>query len=109
MPLSYLPGYPPEATTTQHAAPSKNSTSVSARRPSSTACITVKRSLFKSGRTTCVSGSPKRQLYSITFGPSGVSISPKYRQPRNGLPSAAIARMVGRKIVFMHSAAISFV
>ena len=40
-------------------------------------CITVKRSLSISGRTTCVSGSPKRQLYSMTFGPSFVSIKPK--------------------------------
>ena len=32
---------------------------------------------FKSGKTTWVSGSPKRQLYSITLGPLAVSIRPK--------------------------------
>ena len=41
------------------------------------ACITVSRSLSSRGSTTWVSGSPKRQLYSITFGPLGVSINPK--------------------------------
>ena len=39
---------------------------------------------------TCASGSPSRTLNSITFGPAGVSISPTYRKPRNGCPSAAM-------------------
>jgi hypothetical protein len=36
------------------------------------------KSLFSSGSTTWVSGSPKRQLYSMTLGPFSVSIRPKY-------------------------------
>ena len=32
-----------------------------------------------------------RQLYSMTLGPSGVSIRPKYRQPLKGQPSAFMA------------------
>lgn len=63
--------------TTQQAFPFENSTGVSESVPFDTACITVSRSLFSSGSTTCVSGSPKRQLYSMTFGPLSVSISPK--------------------------------
>ena len=39
------------------------------------------------GSTTCASGSPKRTLNSITFGPSAVSIRPQYRKPRYGVPS----------------------
>ena len=94
---------------TQQAAPSENLTSVSASVPLRQACMIVSRSLSSSGRTTCVSGSPKRQLYSMTFGPFGVSIRPKYRQPRNVRPSSFIARMVGRKIVSMHVRAMSSV
>ena len=45
------------------------------------------RSVRRRGITTSVSGSPNRQLYSSTFGPSGVSISPAYRSPRYGTPS----------------------
>ena len=71
------------------------------------ACMMVSRSLSSSGSTTCASGSPKRQLYSMTFGPSGVIISPKYRQPLNGQPSAAMAATVGLKIFSMHTAATS--
>ena len=62
---------------TQAAAPWDHATS---RPPSvsfSTACMTVRRSVFSRGSTTWVSGSPKRQLYSMTLGPWGVSISPK--------------------------------
>ena len=90
---------------TQAAESAENSTGQSARRPSVTACMTVSRSLFSRGRTTWVSGSPKRQLYSMTLGPSLVSIRPKYRQPRKGRPSAAMARTVGRKISSMQRAA----
>ena len=46
-------------------------------------------------------------LYSMTFGPAGVSIRPKYKQPLKGLPSCRIARMVGKKISSMQRAAIS--
>ena len=67
----------------------------------------VSRSLFSSGSTTCVSGSPKRQLYSITFGPLGVIIRPKYRQPVKVRPSAFMAAIVGRKISSMQRCASS--
>ncbi len=105
-PLSYFLGYPFEARTTQQAESVENSTGTSLSVPLVVACITVSRSDLRSGSTTCVSGSPKRQLYSTTFGPSFVSIRPKYRQPLKGRPSAFIARIVGRKIVCMHSSAI---
>jgi len=42
----------------------------------------------------------------MTFGPSGVSISPKYKQPLKGRPSAFMAATVGLKIVSMHTCAI---
>ncbi len=71
------------------------------------ASIISAKSVSSSGRTTCVSGSPKRQLYSTTFAPLDVSINPKYRQPLNGLPSALIALIVGMNIFSMHSVAIS--
>ena len=40
----------------------------------------------------------------MTFTPSAVIISPKYRQPLNALPSAAMAFIVGKKIVLSASA-----
>ena len=92
---------------TQAAAPSENFTSSSARVPLVQASMMCSRSPSSRGSTTWVSGSPKRQLYSMTLGPSGVSIRPKYRQPLKGQPSAFMAWMVGRKIFSMHSAAIS--
>ena len=92
---------------TQAAAPSRNLTSVSARAPPVQAVMTVSRSLSSRGSTTWASGSPKRQLYSITLGPSGVIISPKYRHPWKGQPSACMARMVGRKISSMQRRATS--
>ena len=45
--------------------------------------------------STCVSGSPKRALYSRTFGPASVSMTPMNSTPRNGRPSAASPRTVG--------------
>ena len=45
-----------------------------------------------------VSGSPKRVLYSRTFGPSAVSMRPMKRMPRNSMPSAAMASTDGRTI-----------
>ena len=50
---------------------------------------------FIRGRTTCVSGSPKRALYSSTFGPSLVNISPKKMIPWKVRPSERIASTVG--------------
>ena len=52
---------------------------------------TSARSLSSRGRINWHSGSPKRQLNSITFGPSCVSIRPAYRIPRYGWPSASHA------------------
>ena len=65
--------------------------------------------LSRRGRMACASGSPKRQLYSTTFGPSFVSMSPKYRQPLKGIPSLRIPFMVGSKMVFRHISAMSSV
>ena len=67
------------------------------------------RSLSSSGRTTCVSGSPKRALYSTTFGPSFVSIKPTYSTPLNVKPSEFIAFSVGIRISFSVRSAISSV
>ena len=67
------------------------------------------RSVLSIGRTTCVSGSPKRELYSTTFIPLFVRIRPKYRQPLNVLPSAFIAFIVGIIMVFITSSSSSLV
>ena len=45
-----------------------------------------------SGNTTCVSGSPNRQLNSMTLGPAAVSIIPAYSTPLYGRPSARAAK-----------------
>ncbi|SPQ26056.1 b2f4a9d5-c3f3-4041-b835-429105f02bbc [Thermothielavioides terrestris] len=51
------------------------------------------------GSTVCVSGSPKRTLYSSTLGvPSGAIIRPVKRQPRKGKPSLRMPSMVGWSI-----------
>jgi hypothetical protein len=55
------------------------------------------------------SGSPKRTLYSNSFGPSGVSITPAYSTPRNGVPRAFMPLTVGTMIFAMISAWISSV
>ena len=41
------------------------------------------------GSTACASGSPNRQLNSISRGPSAVSINPAYSTPTYGVPAAA--------------------
>ena len=51
--------------------------------------------------TTWHSGSPKRTLYSISFGPSSVIISPANRTPTKGAPSFAIPDTVGAMISSM--------
>ncbi len=91
---------------TQQAAPLRKVTETSESRSSAMASMMVKRSVSKSGSTTWASGSPKRQLYSMTLGPASVSMSPKYRQPLKGRPSTFMAAIVGKKISFMHCAAI---
>jgi hypothetical protein len=48
--------------------------STSSSFPLQHATMTAYKSVSKSGMTTCVSGSPNRQLNSSTFGPSGVSL-----------------------------------
>src|SRR4029450_2130666 len=45
--------------------------------------------------TDCVSGSPKRQLYSSTRAPSAVSISPANSVPTNGGPRRASSARIG--------------
>ena len=59
----------------------------------------VSRSPSTRGSTDCVSGSPKRQLYSSTRGPSGVSISPTKSDPTNGAPRRASSASTGRRHV----------
>src|SRR5699024_12802906 len=53
-----------------------------------TSTITCAKSLSKSGKTTCVSWSPKRVLNSMTLVPSAVCINPAYKIPVNGRPSS---------------------
>ena len=52
-------------------------------------------------------GSPKRTLYSISFGPSAVIISPANSTPVNGAPVSAMPRMVGSTISPMVRCAIT--
>jgi hypothetical protein len=62
--------------TTQHAARSSHSTSTWSSVPTAVASIRSIRSLLSRIISAWHSGSPNRQLYSSTFGPPGVSISP---------------------------------
>ena len=57
--------------------------------------------------STCVSGSPKRTLYSMSFGPSSVIMRPANSTPLNGVPRAAMAATVGRMISSMVRAIIA--
>ncbi|VWL93240.1 Uncharacterised protein [Collinsella intestinalis] len=84
--------------TTDTAHSSHHSSSTSSRRCSAQASITSTRSLFRRGISTSVSGSPKRALYSMTLGPSGVSMKPPYRQPRKSMPSRLAAAMVSSRM-----------
>ena len=69
--------------------------------PSRDAISAGTRSDISRSISTCVSGSPKRTLYSISFGPSGVIISPANSTPLYGAPIALMARKVGRMISSM--------
>ena len=53
------------------------------------------------------SGSPKRQLNSMTFGPSRVIIRPTKSTPVYGAPSLAIAAITGRTISAMTRSSIA--
>ena len=88
---------------TQQAAPPLKRTSTSERRSSSTARMMVKRSVSRSGSTTCVSGSPKRQLYSMTLGPSLVSMRPEVEAALEGAP-LGVHRLHRRQEDFPHAA-----
>ena len=66
---------------TRSGAPSSAPSAAAARRGARSSAII--------GITTCASGSPNRTLNSITFGPSQVSISPAYRNPRYSCPRRA--------------------
>ncbi len=50
------------------------------------------------------SGSPKRTLYSISFGPSGPTIRPAKSTPWNGVPRSAMPRTVGSMMRVMIAA-----
>mmetsp|Transcript_102719 Transcript_102719/g.296940 ORF Transcript_102719/g.296940 Transcript_102719/m.296940 type:complete len:233 (+) Transcript_102719:2170-2868(+) len=65
------------------------------------------KSQSNNGRTACVSGSPKRQLNSITIGPSSVIIRPANKQPTKGLPSALMPSIVGFRMVVLMRSSIS--
>mmetsp|Transcript_8397 Transcript_8397/g.21471 ORF Transcript_8397/g.21471 Transcript_8397/m.21471 type:complete len:371 (+) Transcript_8397:1101-2213(+) len=65
-----------------------------ARLPSAQPNAISKRSESSKGSSTCVSGSPKRQLYSRSMGPSLVSINPPYSTPTYLLSSFASASTV---------------
>src|SRR5205814_2265010 len=57
------------------------------------------RGVRRSARTAWVSGAPKRQLNSMTWGPVGVSARPAYRRPVKGTPRAAISSTTGWTMV----------
>ena len=69
-PLSYFPGYPPDAIMTVTATRSSNSIVAFLIFPSIVAIKAGNRSDFIRGKIACVSGSPKRQLNSSTRKPS---------------------------------------
>ena len=66
--------------------------------PVAAAASAARRSPSTSGSTDCVSGSPNRQLYSSTRGPSGVSMRPTNRVPTNGDPRLASSARTGRTV-----------
>ena len=74
-PVRGASGYPGAAATTHTAAASTNRGRVTSL-PAATSASRAARSPSKRGRTTWVSGSPKRTLNSSTFGPVAVSMSP---------------------------------
>ena len=79
---------PREASTTPTCGSGLNAIGAPSSAPSAAAARRGARSSAIIGITTCASGSPNRTLNSITFGPSQVSISPAYRNPRYSCPSA---------------------
>ena len=82
----------PTASTTPAATSLENRARAGSGAPVAAASSSADSGSSRSGSTTCASGSPKRQLNSITFGPIGRSASTRSRgSPRNGVPSAAIA------------------
>ncbi len=67
-------------------------------RPSTPRASCASRSSSRRGRITCVSGSPKRTLYSMSFGPSGRQHQPAKSTPLKGRALASMARIVGAMI-----------
>ena len=62
------------------------------------------KSVSSSGRTACASGSPKRQLYSITFGPFLRQHQAKIKTAgKTAVLPRSWSRIVGRKISSMHA------
>ncbi len=66
--------------------------------PSQEASSAGTRSDISRSISTWHSGSPKRTLYSISFGPAAVIIRPAKSTPLNGAPIAFMARTVGSTI-----------
>ncbi len=77
--------------------------------PSAATTKAGRKSERRRGSIACVSGSPKRALNSITFGPSTVIISPAKSVPLKGLPSSFMASTMGRTIVDITVSVISSV
>ncbi len=95
-PVSYFPGYPPEAITTVTAGRLSHSIVARSRWPSMVASSSGTRSDFSRGRIACVSGSPNRQLNSNTRGPSAVTIRPGKSRPRKITPLSRKPSSSGR-------------
>ena len=69
-----------------------------ASRPVAHACSNVPTRYGIRGNSTSVSGSPKRQLNSSTFGPSSVSIIPAKSTPRYGRSSSTTGAITVSRI-----------
>src|SRR5436305_418140 len=96
-PVRGVPGYPAAATTTVTADPARQTSGgCSASRPVAAAYSSPASGVFSNASTAWVSGSPKRQLNSITFGPSAVRTRPTYSSPAKGVPSRRSSPSVGR-------------
>src|SRR2546428_11264918 len=94
-PVGYRPGYPPETRFTQTAGSGFQATRAGSGAPFAAASSNGTMSSSSRVMMTWHSGSPQRQLYSRTFGPSAVSMRPTKSTPRYGVPSRASAGIVG--------------
>src|SRR6202165_2064575 len=89
------PGYPAAAATTPSAYCGSAATLPGSSSPCAAAAKSSSAGSASNGRNTCASGSAHLALNSSTRIPSGVSISPAYRQPTKGVPRARSASTQG--------------